>query len=214
MMNKYVLIGITLIALGFLACMVMVKSPFTNYVAPYAPKQQKGWWKRPGWERFGYPTYTFWQSGNKEEGFENLNDKPASIADESQSSLLLDSKSKESSVLEFPPDSPAPAQLYNKRPYHLLGDEMSPPRVEESISCVNSRSCYASDFQRMISKTGNYRQMTNNYKRGYPDSCSAPYQELVLNFYKTDGMPIPPNNTGGSVSEAGFGLNASDYISQ
>ena len=193
--------------------MMMIKTPFANYVAPYAPKQQKNWWRRPGWERFGYPSYTFWQSGGQE-GFENLNDKPAPIADESQSSLLLDSKNKESSVLEYPPDSPAPAQLYNKTPYHLLGDEMSPPRINETISCVNSRSCYATDFQRMVSKTGNYRQMTNNYKRGYPDSCSAPYQELVMNFYKTDGMPIPPNNTGGSVSEAGYGLNASDYTSQ
>ena len=82
---------------------------------------------------------------------------------------------------------------------------MSPPRVKESISCVNSRSCYATDFDRMISKTGNFRQMTNNYKRGYPDSCSAPYQELVLNFYKADPMAIPKNNTGGSVSEADFG---------
>jgi hypothetical protein len=54
----------------------------------------------------------------------------------------------------------------------------------------------------MISKTGTFRQMTNNFKRGYPDSCSAPYQELVLNFYKADPMAIPENNTGKSVSEA------------
>jgi hypothetical protein len=202
MINKYILAGTIL----------MIKTPFANYIAPYAPKQQKNWWRRPGWERFGYPSYTFWQSGS--EGFENLNDRPASVEDESRSSLLLNSKDKESSVLEYPPDSPAPAEVYNNRPYHLLGDEMPPPRVNESISCVNSRSCYATDFERMVSKTGNYRQMTNNYKRGYPDSCSAPYQELVLNFYKADVMPIPSNNTGGSVSEVGFGLNTSDYTSQ
>lgn len=212
MINNYILIGTILIIIGFISCMTMVKSPFDNYVAHYAPNSQKKWWTKEGWERFGYPTYTFWQSGT--EGFENLNDMPAPIADESQSNLLQDIKTKESSVLEYPPDSPAPAQLYNKRPYHLLGDEMSSPRVNETISCVNSRSCYATDFQRMVSKTGNYRQMTNNYKRGYPDSCSAPYQELVLNFYKADIMPIPANNTGGSVSEAEFGLNASDYIQQ
>ena len=179
------------------------KAPFANYVDPYARKSQKNWWKREGWERFGYPAYSYW------ENFENLNDRPAEISAESeeQASLLKRKIGGDSPVLEFPPDTPGPADLYNDQPYHLLADELSPPRVKETISCVNSRSCYATDFERMVSKTGNYRQMTNNYKRGYPDSCSAPYQELVLNFYKADPMAIPQNNTGGSVSEAGFGLN-------
>jgi hypothetical protein len=61
---------------------------------------------------------------------------------------------------------------------------MEEPRVKESVSCVNSRSCYATNFERTIEKTGNYNQLTNNYKRKYPDSCSSPLQELVLNFYK------------------------------
>ena len=183
--------------------MSMNKTTFANYVAPYAKKSQKNWFKRAGWERFGYPYYSFW------EGYENLNDRPAKISDEiADSASLLKSKvGSGNPVLEYPPDSPGPADLYNNQPYHLLADEMAPPRVKETISCVNSRSCYASDFERMVSKTGNYRQMTNNYKRGYPDSCSAPYQELVLNFYKADPMAIPKNNTGGSVSEVGFGLN-------
>ena len=63
---------------------------------------------------------------------------------------------------------------------------MLPPHDTESLSYVNSRSCYSSGFDNTISKTGNFRQLTNNYKRGYPDSCSSPYHELVLNFYKTD----------------------------
>ena len=92
-------------------------------------------------------------------------------------------------ILEYPPNTPDSADLYNNQPYHLLGDTMQPPRMKESLSCVNSRSCYANDFERMISKTGNFRQFTNNFKRGYPDSCSSPYQELVLNFYKADPMP-------------------------
>ena len=45
----------------------MYKVAFTNYVAPYAPKSQKNWWRQPGWERFGYPYYSFWQ---KTEGYE------------------------------------------------------------------------------------------------------------------------------------------------
>jgi hypothetical protein len=201
-----VLTGIIVIIIGLIVFMSMNKSTFVNYVAPYAPKSQKNWFKQPGWERFGYPYYSFW---NKTEAFENLNDRPAEISSESeeQASLLVRKLGDEGAVMEFPPDSPGPADLYNNQPYHLLNDEMAPPRINENISCVNSRSCYATDFQRMIDKTGNYRQMTNNYKRNYPDSCSAPYQELVLNFYKTDPMPIPQNNTGGSVSEVGFGLN-------
>lgn len=198
-----ILIGITVIIVGLVVFMSMNKSSFVNYVAHYAPKSQKNWFNRPGWERFGFPYYSFW------ENFENLNDRPAEINVESeeQVSLLTQKIGDEGAVMEFPPDSPSPANLYNNQPYHLLGDEMAPPRTNETISCVNSRSCYATDFQRMVDKTGNYRQMTNNYKRNYPDSCSAPYQELVLNFYKTDPMPIPQNNTGGSVSEVGFSLN-------
>jgi hypothetical protein len=198
-----ILTGIITIIIGLVVFMSLNKSTFVNYIAPYAPKSQKNWFKRPGWERFGFPYYSFW------ENFENLNDRPAEISSESeeQASLLTRKLGDEGAVMEFAPDSPGPANLYNNQPYHLLNDEMSPPRVNETISCVNSRSCYASDFQRMVDKTGNYRQMTNNYKRNYPDSCSAPHQELVLNFYKTDPMPIPQNNTGGSVSEVGFGLN-------
>lgn len=197
-----VLIGIIVLLIAFIGFMSMKKSNFINYIAHYAPKSQKGWYNRPGWERFGFPYYTFWS-----EGFENLNDRPAEISALEQTDLLTRKLGTESVIMEFPPDSPGPADLYNNQPYHLLSDEMEPPRVNETISCVNSRSCYATDFQRMVDKTGNFRQWTNNYKRNYPDSCSAPTQELVLNFYKTEPMSIPQNNTGGSVSEVGFGLN-------
>ena len=202
-MKTFILIGIVLILISLVVALSMNKAPFVNYIAHYAPKSQRGWWRRPGWERFGYPAYSYW------EGFENLNDRPAEVAaeGEEQQSLLKAKVGSEGAVLEYPPETPGPADLYNNQPYHLLADQMAPPREKEALSCVNSRSCYATDFDRMVSKTGNYRQMTNNYKRGYPDSCSAPYQELVLNFYKTDSMPVPQNNTGGSVSEVGFGLN-------
>jgi len=74
----------------------------------------------------------------------------------------------------------------NNQPYHLLQDIMSTPRLKESLSNVTSRSCYSTDFQRGIEKIGNFNQLTNNYKRNYPDSCTSPSQELVLNFYKTE----------------------------
>jgi hypothetical protein len=157
--------------------------------AHYRPVSQLKWWERPDSELFGYPNYSYWEA----------------FANPKESSLLKDSKTV-SPIMEYPPNTPGPADVYNDQPYHLLSDMLSPPRTKESISCVDSRSCYAVDFDRMVSKTGNFRQFTNNYKRNYPDSCSAPYQELVLNFYKADPMAIPPNNTGGSVSEAMDGL--------
>lgn len=49
-----------------------------------------------------------------------------------------------------------------------------------------SQTCYESDFQTRIERTGNYRQLTNNYKRGDPDSCSAPLQDTALGYYKTE----------------------------
>jgi len=202
---KGVIFGLFLLVLTitFLKTISMKETNFINYVAPFAPKSHKNWWLRgPASERFGYPSYSYWDNYEKE-NFENLNDKPATyMADSDDSSLLAKKVESETPVMEYAPDTPGPADLYNNQPYHLLADEMGQPRDKESLSCVNSRSCYATDFQRMVDKTGNFRQMTNNYKRSYPDSCSAPYQELVLNFYKTDTMPIPQNNTGGSVSEA------------
>ena len=87
-------------------------------------------------------------------------------------------------IMDYRPNQPSPVDLDNTQPYHLLSDIMGQPRVKESLSCVDSRSCYATDFQRIIEKTGNYKQQTNNYRRKYPDSCSSPFQELVLNFYK------------------------------
>jgi len=94
-------------------------------------------------------------------------------------------KEPDTAVLSYPPNGPSPADIDTPHPYHLLGDIMAPPREKESVSCVNSRSCYATDFGRTIEKTGNFRQMTNNYKRNYPDSCTGWNQELTLNFYKT-----------------------------
>ena len=92
---------------------------------------------------------------------------------------------EDSALLAYPPNTPSPIGKQNES-FHLLQDVMAAPRLKESLSCVNSRSCYATDFQRSMEKTGNFRQLTNNYKRSGPDSCSAPLQELVLNFYKNE----------------------------
>ena len=49
-----------------------------------------------------------------------------------------------------------------------------------------AQECHEVDFQTAMEKTGNFRQLTNNYKRGDPDSCSAPIQELATTFYKVE----------------------------
>jgi hypothetical protein len=185
-MNNSFLCFLLIILISFAISSSLNASPFKNYVAPFASPAHSNWWTRPNASHYGFPAFSYWQ----EENFENLLDRPSSL------------KPEESPVLEFPPNTPNSADVYNEHPYHLLNDLYPPPRTQETISCVNSRSCYATDFNRLISKTGTYRQLTNNYKRDYPDSCSSPYQELVLNFYKTSPFDVPKNNTGYSVSEA------------
>ena len=155
-------------------------SGFKNYVAPYANSGQKGWWNRNGWARFGYPAYSYWET------FQNpaTTGKPGAIGGPA---IITPNKIKTPAdkILSYPPDTPSPANLSLREPYHLLGDELQAPSGKEAISRINSRSCYATDFVKDIEKVSNYRQFTNNYKHNYPDSCSAPTQELVLNFYET-----------------------------
>jgi hypothetical protein len=93
-------------------------------------------------------------------------------------------------LLTSPPGKPAPVDSVNRDSFLLLGDEFKPMPLSSGISCVNSRSCFASDFNRLQEKTGNYRQITNNFKHAYPDSCSAPFQELAMSFYESKGLKV------------------------
>jgi hypothetical protein len=84
--------------------------------------------------------------------------------------------------------APAPVDLNKKRePYSLLSDILKP--FTGAPTSPTSKTCYEADFQTRLERTGNFRQMTNNYKRGVPDSCSAPNHDLLLSFYKTDPLP-------------------------
>ena len=69
--------------------------------------------------------------------------------------------------------------------YSLLNGVLELKDQQKSGS-LNSQKCYEGDFQTRIEKTGNYRQLTNNYKRGDPDSCSTPKHEFVNAFYKIE----------------------------
>ncbi len=125
------------------------------------------------------PSQKKWWLTDSLEPFEDVLKASSNVSISRSSEELADSP-----LVEYLPGKPAPVELRNKEPYHLLEDQLPPARDPSSLSCVNSRSCYATDTEAYLSKTGNYRQLTNNYKRNYPDHCSAPRQELVLSFYK------------------------------
>ena len=83
---------------------------------------------------------------------------------------------------------PADATLNEPRkPYNLL--QNLPPAPRGSISCLTARCCAETDFEVRTNQTGNFLQRTNNYKREFPDSCSAPLTELNLAFYNNSLLP-------------------------
>lgn len=50
----------------------------------------------------------------------------------------------------------------------------------------NAEDCYRHNYQACMNSTGgSYAQVTNNYMRTNPDSCSSPFHEFLGNFYKT-----------------------------
>ena len=83
--------------------------------------------------------------------------------------------------------SPADSSLENlRKPYSLLQDVL--PVAVGKAPAPTSKSCYESDFQTRLERTGNFRQLTNNYKRGTPDSCSQPLHDMALSFYKVEPL--------------------------
>ncbi len=113
-----------------------------------------------------------------------------------------DKKEETEEEADSSPGKPAPVDLYHMEPYLLLSDILA--KGPESPSSVTSQSCYAIDTEAYLSKVGNYRQLTNNYKREYPDNCSALRHELVLPFYKP--KPFIPSS---AIAGAGAGAGAS-----
>ena len=72
---------------------------------------------------------------------------------------------------------------------YLLLDNVLPAKTSKVGVSPTASRCYDGDFQKRLERTGNYRQMTNNYKRGVPDSCSGWMHELVNSFYNVDPLP-------------------------
>lgn len=82
------------------------------------------------------------------------------------------------------PDGTAPASIGDREPYHAL--EQMETLMDSQLSSVTANNCYCADESVKLELMGDnkFKQMTNNYKRGAPDSCTAPRHELVGSFYK------------------------------
>jgi hypothetical protein len=80
-------------------------------------------------------------------------------------------------------------------PSHLLHTEIDNTRPYNVTGTLTNQRCYEQDGHRVTEKLGDYTQRTNNYKHTYPDSCSAPFKELVGSFYApregSIGSPVP-----------------------
>ena len=77
--------------------------------------------------------------------------------------------------------SPADATLETPRqPYNLLNGVLAEKGDKGSLT---AQTCYQKDFIAQSDKTGNYIQRTNNFRHAAPDSCSAPFTEMVNSFY-------------------------------
>jgi hypothetical protein len=89
----------------------------------------------------------------------------------------------------------SPANYETTNPAHLLKDAIDSSRPFNTIGTLTSQKCYEQDGKSVIEKVGSYSQRTNNYKHTYPDSCSAPFHELIGSFYAPRegaiGSPVP-----------------------
>jgi hypothetical protein len=70
-----------------------------------------------------------------------------------------------------------------RSPYALL----NLPTTTEPI-ILTAQECHEADFATRLEKTGNFRQMTNNYRHGDPDSCTGWTEELNMAIYKTEPL--------------------------
>lgn len=62
------------------------------------------------------------------------------------------------------------------------------PRVAAGPTAAQ---CYKKDYARTLERSS-FAQRTNNYIHGYPDSCSAPNHDLILDVYKPLQVPGAP----------------------
>lgn len=81
-----------------------------------------------------------------------------------------------------PPDTFLPeAEAFPEGPQVLLKDFM---KVKTGLTSAGAKSCMDEDKARQGEVGGQYVQRTNNYRRDYPDNCSASRSEFVGSVYE------------------------------
>jgi len=88
--------------------------------------------------------------------------------------------------IKEPFQNPLGASASADASYLLLTDFL--PAATSPPLPPTSQRCWEEDFQKRLEKGGSLKQMTNNYKRAVPDSCSAPLHDLTTTFYKVDPL--------------------------
>jgi len=78
------------------------------------------------------------------------------------------------------PDGVAP-ELASVNAGPLLDTMLTP---DTGLSRLTAASCYAQDRAVELQLGGQYAQRTNNYRRDYPDNCSAPRSDFVDAMYR------------------------------
>ena len=196
-MNGFVVFWIILVVLAAVGIMLSGEG-FSGYA--YMPIHSRGGWRWPrggwrwprgGWGRYGWgvsPGYD--PRVNYVSYIEPFIGAPAP-GKEPRPGV----DSVEDRLIEFPPNAPAEVIKSAAEPYQLLTDVLPSMGPPENLSKITAESCFMGNFGRLLEPTGNFRQMSNNYKHGYPDSCSSPFHELVTPFYK-GGYSMPSLNPG------------------
>jgi len=99
--------------------------------------------------------------------------------------------------------------LNEEGPAHIIKDVLEVTRPYNTFGTLTQQKCFEQDGNRVPEKLGDYTQRTNNYVHTYPDSCSAPYKELVGSFYApregSIGAPVPVGIKSPSSSECQYG---------
>jgi hypothetical protein len=174
----FILLGVILIIFAIFLKMfhlVNTNETFMNYIwrpmRPWGYRRQYYPW-RPWWWWRQRPSYVVYM-----EGFEAKQSSQSDITKHVDTAV-------EDPILDYPPNSPSPTNLHPiKKPYHLL-DTMKDAPLPEHVSNMTAEACYTTDFKKNLELVGNYRQFTNNYKRGTPEDCSTYLQQFVNAFYR------------------------------
>ena len=120
------------------------------------------------------------------EGFQNVGATPSRTLDAWLPAPEYLTKQSSCDTGKPAPYMSEPSSAY--KGYTLL-DSLKPIPEPRVASGPTSAQCYKKDYARTLEHSS-FAQRTNNYIHGYPDSCSAPNHDLILDVYKPIETPF------------------------